>query len=218
LPSRTGGELWEPWDPWEPRSKIPNPLWDAGAGALDWVLVAFMLGGVGANVCGEDCRVFAKDAKLCEDDSVEPLSPCWDTGWTFSAEGAGREAGEGAVVLEAFGVESTKVVSRNCPNDDVPPDMTLAWPPLSVAILICTLSVSYHRIVLRRPRRRGLPVSSRCDGARAKSLNVGPLLIMVTPSSRTIQGFLVGHAILAWIVIVIPLDLGAADRSINPSG
>ena len=110
--------------------------------------------------------MFAKDARLREDDSVEPLASCWDTGWTFSLEGTVRETGEGAVVLEDLGVESTKVVSRNCPNDDVPPDITLAWPPPSVAILCCALSVSYHRIALRRPCRRGFPASSRCDGAR----------------------------------------------------
>ena len=142
---------------------MPKPLWDADE--MDcWVVAAATLGGVGANVCGEDGKVFAKDAKLREDDSAEPFSPCWDTGWTFSPEGTVRVTGEGAVVLEDFGVESTKVVRRNCPNDDVPPDITLDWPPVSVAILCCTLSVSYHRIALCRPCRRGLLASSRCTG------------------------------------------------------
>ena len=58
-------------------------------------------------------------------------------------------AGEGAVFLEVFGVESTKVVNRNCPNEDVPPAMTLAWPPDIDAILILrsVLPLSSHRVV-----------------------------------------------------------------------
>jgi len=90
---------------------------------VDWAVVAAKYGGVGVNVRGEGCKAFEKDAKLCEDDNVELFSPCWET---LSPEGAFRWTGEGAVVLEAFGVESIKVVSRNCPNDDVPPDTTLA--------------------------------------------------------------------------------------------
>ncbi len=155
---------------------MPNPLWDVDADAVDWLAFAVKLGGAGANVCGEDCRVFEKNAKLCEDESVEPLSPCWVTGCKFSPEGAFRETGEGAVVLEDFGVESTKVVSRNCPNDAVPPDITLAWPPDSVAILCCTLSVSYNRIALRRAGCRGLPSNSRCDGHRLSRLMLALLL------------------------------------------
>jgi hypothetical protein len=98
-------------------------------------MVAAALCGADTKACDDDCKGFEKDSRRMEDDMFGLVVTLCDD---VSAPALGvvivRGTGEAILVLGGFGVESTKVVSRNCPNDDVPPAITLACPPAMEAI------------------------------------------------------------------------------------